>query len=295
MRTVIRDNFSTWKEVTSGVPQGSVIAPIMFLIYVNDMPNGISSYMNMFADDAKIMKCIKDKSSCEELQQDMDKLYDWSQKWKMEFNAKKCHVLEIGKSDRRPNWQYKMGNGNISKASQEKDLGVIIQDDLSPEKHINKITGETFRLITNIKVAFNYLDEEMLRKLIVSKIRPRLEYAAVVWSPHLKKHIVKLERVQRKATKLIPSLRNLPYEERLNMLKLPSLEQRRERGDLITMYKGVKGIERVDREDLFRTETGRTRGHDFKMKKTRCKGDIKKFSFPNRSIDTWNMLNCETV
>ena len=271
------------------------MAPIMFLIYVNDLPEGLSSYMSMFADDAKIMKHIKSFESCRELQEDLDRLHVWSQTWKMEFNAKKCHVLEMGVSDKRPNWTYKIGNEAINKKKEEKDLGVIVQDNLSPEKHINKIIGSAYRLLTNMRVAFNYMDEEMLRELIVSMIRPRMEYAAVVWSPHLKKHINKIERVQRMATKMIPELRELTYEERLEKLQLPTLHERRERGDLIAMFRNVKGLEKLDRQDLFEQDDGRTRGHEYKLKKSRCLNDHKKFSFPNRSISIWNDLEEEVV
>ena len=295
MRTVIRDKVSRWREVVSGVPQGSVLAPIMFLIYVNDMPEGINSYINMFADDAKLMKRIISEDSCRELQCDLDKLYDWSQIWKMDFNANKCHVLEMGRSEKRPRGEYSMGNETINKAKDERDLGVTVQDDLSPEMHIKKIVGATYRLVVNMRVAFHYMDVEMLRTLIVSIIRPRLEYAAVMWSPRHKKHIVKLERIQKMATRMIPELKELSYEERLERLRLPTLSRRRQRGDMIEMFKIVKGMEKLDREDLISRDEGITRGHRFKLKKTRCLKDVKKDSFPYRCIDVWNGLDEEVV
>ena len=125
-------------------------------------------------------------------------------------------------------------------------------------------------------------------------IRPRLEYAATVWSPHHRKDIRKIERIQRAATKLVPSLRDLSYEDRLKKLKLPTLQQRRERGDLIAIYRALKGKDKVDKDDLFVRDSRDTRGHDMKLKKTTCRRDIKKYSFPNRSIEIWNKLN-ETV
>ena len=97
----------------------------------------------------------------------------------------------------------------ISKTKEEKDLGVVIQDTLSPERHINQIFGSTYRTLTNIKVAFHYMDKDMLKKILTSMIRLRLEYAAVVWSPNAKQDIRKLERVQRVTTKMVPELREL--------------------------------------------------------------------------------------
>ena len=184
MRTVIKGKLSGWRKVTSGVPQGSVLAPVMFLIYVNDMVEGVSSYISLFADDAKIMRKIENMEDSRVLQEDLNKLYMWSRTWGMKFNAKKCKTLEMGSSARRPSTVYTLGHDHIAKATEEKDLGVIIQDNLFPDKHINKIVRETYSLLKNIRVAFHYLDEEMVKKLIVSLIRPRLEYAAIVWSPH---------------------------------------------------------------------------------------------------------------
>ena len=158
MRTIVRGIKSEWKMVSSSVPQGSVLGPIMFLLYVNDMPIGINSYMNMFADDAKIMRKVKTLEDCNKLQEDLDKIYDWSVKWQMEFNINKCHVMKMGKSKYRPCKTYKMGEKIIKEVTEEKDLGVIIQNDLSPEKHVNKIFGKTYKMLQNIGLAFYYLD-----------------------------------------------------------------------------------------------------------------------------------------
>ena len=124
-------------------------------------------------------------------------------------------------------------------------------------------------------MAFKYLDEEMINKLITSLIRPKLEYMAVFWSPHKKKDIKKLEKLQRAATKISPSLRNLPYEERLSRLKLPTLKKRRERGDYIAAYRASKGLEKSYRGDLFVWDDRTIIGHEKKLKRTTCKRDIK--------------------
>jgi len=291
MRTVIRDKKSTWRKVWSGVPQGSVLAPVMFAIYVNDMPEGVDSYISLFADDAKLLRKVHCKEDCVTMQKDLDKINDWSRKWEMDFNTSKCKIMEFGKSKYRPSQVYTMGNNIIKKTKEEKDLGVNIMDNLSPEKHVNRITAETYNLLRNIKVAFTYVDEEMIKKLVIALIRPRLEYAAAVWSPSTKKHIRKLERIQRAATKLPQSLRDLTYEERLRILGLTTLEQRRERGDLIMVYRVMKGMERLDREDLVNWDIRDTRGHGKKLKRDNCRREIKKRSFPQRCIETWNSLD----
>ena len=206
--------------------------------------------------------------------------------------------MEMGKSKRRPAWDYKMGEEVIMKSREEKDLEVIIQDTLTPERHISEIFSSTYRMLTNIRVAFQYMDKDMMKKIIVTMIHPRLEYAAVVWSPHKKKDITKLERIQRTATRMVPELKGLTYEERLKEMELPTLQARRERGDLITMYKVVNRIEKIDKKDMVmlkEADIERTRGHSRRIRKSQCLRDIKKYSFPHRTVDIWNGLREEIV
>ena len=99
-------------------------------------------------------------------------------------------------------------------------MGVVIQDNLSPEKHINRIFGDIIKMLRNIRMAFHFLDKDMRRKVMPTMIRPKLEYAELIWSPQKKKHVLKLERIQRIATKMVPELEDLPYEERLKEMHL---------------------------------------------------------------------------
>ena len=104
------------------------------------------------------------------MQNDLEKIYDWSLLWEMEFNTKKCHVFEMGKSKKRPTGTYKIGRETITKSEEEKDLGVTILDSLSPENHINRIFGSTYSMLINIRVAFTYMDKDMMRKIITTMI-----------------------------------------------------------------------------------------------------------------------------
>lgn len=295
MRTIIKDRPSEWGLVESGVPQGSVLAPVMFAVYINDMVDGVSSYVSLFADDAKLLRKVRCDKDCELLQEDLDRIWKWSCTWQMEFNTTKCKKIEFGKSERRIRSMYKIGNEDIKTSHEEKDLGVTITNDLSPERHINKIIGEVLNLLRNIRVAFVYLDEEMMKKIITAMIRPRLEYATIQWAPNLKKHIRKLEKVQRAATKMVPDLRDLTYEDRLKRMQLPTLENRRERGDLIAIYRVMIGMEKMDREDLCMWNERMSRGHGKKLKMATYRRDVKKYSFPHRRVEAWNSLDVEVV
>ena len=292
MSTVIRGTASECREVTGGVPQGTVLAPIMFLIYINDLGEDVSnsSYISMFADDAKIQRRIINENSCKELQEDINKIKAWSEKWKMEFNVDKCHVLRFGESSMRPVWQYKLGEETVPSAEKEKDLGVVINHKLEPEDHVNQITGKMHYLLANMKIAFTYIDASMVRKIITTFIRPTLEYAAVAWNPYHQKDEKKIERIQRAATRWVPELRELSYEERLQALNLPTLKARRERGALITIYKCTTGMMDIDKTDFLQPNTSRTRGHSKKLLIKDGKKDVKKHSFPNKFIKSWNDL-----
>ncbi len=114
-----------------------------------------------------------------------------------EFNLSKCKVMEFDKSRKRIQYHYEMDGVKLQKSKEEVDLGVIVTENLTPDRHIDKITGETMNLLKRVRIAFSYLDEGMIKKLLTSMLRPRLEHVAVVWSPHIKRNIIKLERVQR--------------------------------------------------------------------------------------------------
>ncbi len=145
-----------------------------------------------------------------------------------------------------------MDGVKLQKSKEEVDLGVTVTENLTPDRHIDKIAGEMMNLLKRVRMAFSYLDVGMMKKLLISMIRPRLEYAAVVWSFHIKRNIIKFERVQRAVTKMVLELSKSTYEERLRMLEIPTLKNRRERKrgdlmDLIHIYRMITGMENVDK------------------------------------------------
>ena len=127
MRTVIRDQCSSRLKVTSGVPQGSVLGPLMFVIYVNDLSDEVDSYINLFADDAKLMRKFENVNDCMMLQKDLNKINSWSKSWQMEFNLSKCKVMEFGKSKKRVRYDYEMNGVSLEKSKEEVDLGVTVR------------------------------------------------------------------------------------------------------------------------------------------------------------------------
>ena len=229
-RVRVDDQLSDWINVISGIPQGSVLGPILFVIFINDMPEIVESMCQLFADDAKVFRSVslRDNHGNLKLQEDLHKLWNWSEKWQLPFNTGKCKVLHLGHNN--PCHQYKMNGSKLEKVDEEKDLGVIVDSEIKFHKHAAAAVKKANMKLGMIKMTFANLDENILPLLYTSLVRSHLEYGNIIWGPHFKGDVIAVEKVQRRATKLVNTIRNLPYEERLRHLNLPLLKHRRRRG-----------------------------------------------------------------
>ncbi len=283
---------SAREKVISGVPQGSVLGPILFLLYINDLPDYITSHIKIFADDTKIFKSIQDIRDCEELQSDLTNLEKWASDWQMTFHPQKCEVLRIGGG--HPQFTYSMfPNGSTAKLTSVdvvKDLGVHIDRQLSFDYHCNEAVKKAHKILATIRRTFVHIDSSNMIPLYKSLVRPYLEYAEETWSPKSKKNIRLLESVQRRATKLIPEISHVSYEERLKHLKLPSLVYRRHRGDMINVFKYMNNIWDTTDNLFMLSRESRTRGHSQKLFKERWDTALRGQFFSNRVINLWNSL-----
>ena len=292
-RVVLGDFISEWKQVTSGVPQGSVLGPLLFVVYINDLMTNVLNVLKLFADDTKIMSKIVDDSSCNALQDDLNKLANWSNEWSIKFNEDKCKVMHIGKSN--PHFDYKMNDHILQKTEIERDLGVLISNDLEWDQQVISATSKANRKLGLIKHAFKYLDTNTLKLLYKSMVRPHLEYAALVWSPTWQKDKDKLENVQRRATRIEP-LRGKNYEERRRILNLPLLEERRRRGDLIEMYKIINLNGYINFLEPMRFFDNMSRGrHNKRIHRELVKKTCRYHYFTNRVVDDWNSLSQDAI
>ena len=290
----VGSSFSSSAEVLSGIPQGSILGPILFTLFINDLPDCVTSCCKIFADDTKI---YNDSSKSADLQADIDRLLEWSTKWNLFFNDTKCKIMHIGKNN--PLITYTMqntgGETEVSTISEEKDLGVIFDNALSFETHIQSAINKANQILGIIKRSFDYLSAEVFVHLYKALVRPHLEYGNVIWSPFLKRQSVAIEKVQRRATRLISNIKDLPYEQRLATLKLPSLKYRRFRGDLIQYFKIMTGIDDMNFEHLFSyNESVCTRSANLNLHKKYSRTNLRKFSFTNRVISYWNALSTNT-
>ena len=285
--------------VISGIPQGSVLGPLLFVIYINDLPDTVNSHVYLFADDTKLMRKVTSSDDAKALQRDLNELEAWSNKWLLRFNPEKCHVLTIGKFENiRHTERYKLYGNELEHVFEEKDLGVHIDSELRFEEHISNKVNKANALVGLIRRSFSYLDGETFKKLFTSFVRPHLEYAQAVWHPHLIKHKRVIENVQIRATKLVDGLKDLSYEERLRKLNLPTLEFRRERGDMIEVYNHIHRYDRNVISSNFRQQTRPSRKHKFQLVENRPVDGVRGNQFNAfyfRTNRRWNDLPSKVV
>ena len=280
--------YSNWENVKSGVPQGSILGPLLFVIFINDLEKGVLSRLLKFADDTKLLGIVGTPEEVEVLRNDLKLLVNWSKDWQMLFNVAKCKVIHFG--SRNAEADYSMEGSNLESITEERDLGILIHNSLKVEKQCMKAANAANQMLGMIKRSFTFHEKDVILSLYKTLVRPKLEYCIQAWRPHFKKDINLLENVQRRATRLVHSIRDLPYERRLEILGLTTLETRRLRGDLIEVFKIFKGYDDLDPSFFFVKANTVCRGHSLKLHKFRSNLDIRKFSFSQRIVNEWNLL-----
>ena len=320
-RVRVNGQYSSTAPVRSGVPQGSVLGPVLFLIFVADIAPMVNNFVSLYADDTKLYSYLLDSGihTAETIQEDINILSSWSQKMQMSFNPEKCTSLHMGKNNARFNYtlpkiystvsnqnsySYTLYFHPLKKINEEKDLGVTVDSNLTFKKHISQKIAKANSMLFLIKNCFKHLDQEMLKLLFKSIVRPHLEYASNVWNPIHKEDIIRLESVQRKATKLIPELSTLCYEDRLRALDLPSLYYRRLRQDIIFIYNYTHQNIKLNtntycticqnNNTMLSPITAGTRGHPFRYKIQRHH-TVRNNFITSKVLHFWNNLSTHTV
>ncbi|KAK4826414.1 LOW QUALITY PROTEIN: hypothetical protein QYF61_008947, partial [Mycteria americana] len=273
-RVVVNSSFSIWQPVTSGVPQGSILGPTLFNIFLSDLDDGTKCTLMKFADDTKLSGEVDTSAGRATLQEDLDRLEEWADKNLMKFNQDKCKVLHLGKHN--PGVQHKLGSTWLGSKS---GPGVLVDNKLNMSEQCAAAAKKANRILGCINKGITSRDKEVIIPLYPVLVRPHLEYSVQFWSLLYKKDVDKLERVQRRATKMIKGLGSLQYEERLRELGLFSLEKRRLRGDLFTIFYHIEKV----------------RGNGYKLPLGRFRLDTRGKFFTMRTTSRWNNLPREVV
>ncbi|KAJ3665422.1 hypothetical protein Zmor_000918 [Zophobas morio] len=243
----------------------------------------------MFADDTKLY--ANPLTNYDHLTKDLQALNAWCSEWLLPLNCDKCTVLHLGKNN--PMLSYNIAGVPLTVVDYHNDLGIIISSDLKWERHIVSITKKANSMLFLISRSFCNPTPSTAAKLIRMYLRPILEFAAPSWSPYFAKDINTLERVQRRATKLAPAIRHRPYEERLFIMKLPSLYRRRIRGDLILTYRAFRDVPIINFFTL--NNDTRLRGHPWKLHKEQYRILSRQHFWSCRVCNHWNALSRNVV
>jgi len=293
-RVVINGECSDWEEVLSGVPQGSVLGPPLFTVYINDV-DGVAKFiqlMKKFADDTKMGQTATPEG-VEKLQQALDKLCEWAQQWGMQFNVQKCKVMHFGFNNNRQ--EYSMNGHKLESTEEERDIGVSVAKNLKPSGQCKKAARTAQTVLSQLTRAFHYRDRHVFVRLYIQYVRPHLEFSSPAWSPWLAGDKEVLEKVQKRAIRMVSGLRADSYEGRLSELGLTTLEERRHQADMVQTYKIVTSKDRVNSETWFKsvTVTGRatrSAADPLNLRPQASRLDVRRNFFSQRVIEDWNSI-----
>ena len=250
-KVVIDGMSSRSLPVSSGVPQGSIVGPILFTVFINDLPDVLSEKTGsaLYADDTKLFRTITTPDDCVRLQEDLTKTGDWSNKSNIKFNPTKCKLLTVTRKKCPVSCCYHLDSTGLKCVSEEKDLGVIITKDLKWDSHVNCIVNKANRTLGLLRRSCPLItDRKVRRTLYLSLVKSHLSFATEVWSPATVHLRTLLERVQRRATRwiLMQRVGETSYKDRLRILHLLPLVYDRERRDLVFVYKCIYGHTNLD-------------------------------------------------
>ena len=293
-RVLVNGVKSDWAPVVSGVPQGTVLGPLLFSLHINDITADIESEIRLFADDCVCYREIKDKEDTLKLQRDIDRLGNWARKWGMRFKPVKCNMMQLtNKTLNKIQASYTLEGTVLENVDNIKYLGVTITNDLKWNTHISNICTKANRIFGFLRRTLFSCPQNVKEAAYKGMVRPILKYGSSVWDPHPDKLKKELEKVQNRAARFVT--RNYDYETGsmtgiFGQLKWESLKKRRKDNRLILLYKGLKGKAKIPTDDLIpKTRHGRNQ-HSLAFQIPSASKDVYMYSFFPQTIRDWNDL-----
>ena len=298
----VSQHLSSPVEVTSGVPQGSVLGPLLFLIYVNSVTKDVSVQWAAYADDFKLSVCFpRGQSSVRSskignLQSSLDSIASVGSSWNLNLNSSKCVVMRFGENEAIFPTNYTIDGKRLKCVKGYKDLGVFVDSNLKFHTHINQVVGRVASMSSNLLRSTVCRSADFMVTLWVSHIRPLIEYGSNVWNVGYMMDDRRLERLQRAWTRQIHGLSELSYHDRLSRIKMFSVYGRLLRVDLVTVWKAFHAEVDVGLSSVFEMANPvGTRGHNYKLAIPICRTEVGRRTFGVRVVNIWNSLPADVV
>ena len=298
MSVAIKGTQSRALPVTSGVPQGSVLGPVLFLLFINHLGANLTCHYKLFADDLKLYihhPSDPSQSRSQDLQDNINILSLSASSWGLSFSPSKCVHLHFKRGQPDRPCQYLLYDAPINTVPSHNDLGVIVDSKLRFHPHITNTVQKAGGIATNLLKSTICRTPSFMIPLLTSDIRPIIDFASCVWNTGFIGDLALLESVQRRWTKQISGMSTLSYPDRLSQLSLFSIKGRLLRTDLLQCYKIFHNLSPISPSDLFALAPRETRGHKFKIFVPQSSTEARKRFFSRRIISPWNSLPPDVV
>ena len=296
-QVIINGYSSSPSNVISGVPQGTVLGPLLFLCYINDLPGNVKSSVRLYADDVLLYRAIHSAADHDILQQDLHSLTQWAKTWQMTFNLSKCELLRITNKQNPSRYCYHMDGEEVRSVPNAKYLGVILDEHLTFNEHIKKIVNKANQVRGFLQRNISSCPARVKEACYISMVRPVVEYSSVVWSPFTNKNINLVESVQRRAARFVTGDYGFmsSVTGMLNSLGWTSLECRREISRVIMLFKILHNETSISSYHLPMPITTCTRGHSYRFRQVSAHLNIYLHSFFPATIKIWNSLPATAI
>jgi len=292
-QVLVEGEVSTPCKVESGVPQGTVLGPLLFLCHINDLPENISSQVRLFADDCLLYRSVTSPKDHEILQDDLTSLQKWAHTWGMKFNETKCYIMSIHRRKTPSHFSYSLNDHPLENVHENPYLGIQISDNLKWSSHIDKIHNRASSVLGVIRRNLKNCPKVFKEQAYISLVRPILEYGCIIWDPHTRKNIVHLESIQRRAARFVSN----DYGHQSSVTKMMKrlnwrpLNERRRDHRLAFFHKVIIEQVAVPQNQLqLKSRPQRHAKNTMQLKEPFADTEVYRQSFFPRTIRDWNGL-----